>query len=223
VAVAPLLLAVQLISPCCCKGTLKFVHQACLHRWQDNVARMGGKRDERATVCGVCRTRYTSLPPKAALHVWRKVGKSLSLPRGNVVLNSTAEQPIACMACSIVRNCRSSFVQQAGVIKWQIGSAHGSQLTDPPAVTLLLQIWGATRGLVGAFAISLLALCLSGPPVLHLALLVLLLLGTRSQSLLAVLLLVLGGVVASLYARGLRLVVRGAGEGDLRFGLALIR
>jgi hypothetical protein len=86
-----------------------------------------------------------------------------------------------------------------------------------------VQIWGTTRGLVGAFAISLLALCLSGPHALHLALLALLLLGTRSQSLLAVLLLVLGGVVASLHARGLRLVVRGAGDGDLRFGLALIR
>jgi hypothetical protein len=86
-----------------------------------------------------------------------------------------------------------------------------------------LQVWSATRGLVGAGLISLLALLLSGPPALHLALLVLLLLGTRSQSLLAVLLLVVGGVVGSLYARGLRLVVRGAGEGDLRFGLALIR
>jgi hypothetical protein len=64
---------VQLISPCKCKGTLKYVHQGCLHKWQANVARLGGKRDERATVCGVCRSRYTSLPPKAALHVWRKV------------------------------------------------------------------------------------------------------------------------------------------------------
>jgi hypothetical protein len=49
------------------------VHQGCLHKWQANVARLGGKRDERATVCGVCRSHYTSLPPKAALHVWRKV------------------------------------------------------------------------------------------------------------------------------------------------------
>jgi ABC-type antimicrobial peptide transport system permease subunit len=103
---------------------------------------------------------------------------------------------------------------------------HGSQLTNCCfyCCCVASQVWGATRGLVGAALISLLALCLSGPPVLHLALLLLLLLlGTRSQSLLAVLLLVLGGVVASLYARGLRLVVRGADDGDLRFGLALIR
>ncbi|WIA21204.1 hypothetical protein OEZ85_000452 [Tetradesmus obliquus] len=146
----------ELISPCKCKGTLKWVHQGCLHRWQANVARLGGKRDERATVCGVCRSAYTSLPPQAALHVARK-------------------------------------------------------------------LWAASRGLLGAALISLAALCLSGPPALHLALLLLLLLGSRSQSLLAVLLLVVGGVVGSLYARGLRLVVRGAGDGELRFGLALIR
>lgn len=65
--------AAQLISPCKCKGTLKYVHQSCLHKWQANVQKLGGKRDERATVCGVCRTRYTVLPPKAALHIWRKV------------------------------------------------------------------------------------------------------------------------------------------------------
>eukprot|EP00882_Tetradesmus_deserticola_P006548 GHRQ01006890.1.p1 GENE.GHRQ01006890.1~~GHRQ01006890.1.p1 ORF type:complete len:100 (+),score=28.73 GHRQ01006890.1:407-706(+) len=63
----------ELISPCKCKGTLKHVHQACLHRWQANVARLGGRRDERATTCGVCRTRYTSLPPQPALQAWRKV------------------------------------------------------------------------------------------------------------------------------------------------------
>lgn len=94
----------------------------------------------------------------------------------------------------------------------------------PAALCLCLhstQVWQGAKGIVGAACISLLAACLSGPPILHLALLLVLLLGSRSQSLLAVLLLLVGCVMASLYARGLRLVLRA--EGDLAFGLALIR
>ena len=73
----------------------------------------------------------------------------------------------------------------------------------------------------GAACISLLALGLSGPPLLHLALLLLLLLGTRSHSL-AALLLALGlCLVVALYARGLRLVIRTHPDG--RLGLAAIR
>jgi hypothetical protein len=95
----PLLLAVQLISPCKCKGTLKYVHQGCLHKWQDNVARMGGKRDERATVCGVCRSRYTSLPPKAALHVWRKVRSELAMWQ-----DSCCEQQVGFAAIAVLHS-----------------------------------------------------------------------------------------------------------------------
>lgn len=48
-----------------------------------------------------------------------------------------------------------------------------------------------------------------------------LLLSSRSQSVLVLLVMMLGGVMASLYARGLRLVLRS--EGDLQLGLAVIR
>lgn len=74
---------------------------------------------------------------------------------------------------------------------------------------------------MGAFCIALLALCLSGPPLLHLLLLLVLLLGSRSQSVLVILIMMFGGVMASLYARGLRLVLRK--EGDMRIGIAVIR
>ena len=55
----------------------------------------------------------------------------------------------------------------------------------------------------------------------HLALLVLLLLGTRSSSLLALALLLMGTLLATLHARGLRVVMRMDGAG--RLGLAVIR
>ncbi len=61
----------------------------------------------------------------------------------------------------------------------------------------------------------------AGPPVPHLALLVLLLLGSRSSSLLALALLLMGTLLATLHARGLRVVMRMDGAG--RLGLAVIR
>ncbi|KAI8468936.1 MAG: hypothetical protein J3K34DRAFT_291838 [Monoraphidium minutum] len=142
----------EVISPCKCKGTLRYVHPACLRKWQANVLKLGNANDERAYTCGVCRTRYTVGPPQPNL--WRHV-------------------------------------------------------------------WSGVRGLAGALAISLVAFGLSGPPFVHLALLVLLLLGTRSQALMCLLLLLMAAALGALYARGLRLVLRSDGGGHL--GVALIR
>lgn len=95
--------ALQLISPCRCKGTLKYVHQSCLHKWQSNVQRLGGKRDERATVCGVCRTAYTSLPPQAAVHVWYKVRQLLLLLR-HIIIESSTRHCFSCRVTAVERS-----------------------------------------------------------------------------------------------------------------------
>ena len=61
----------------------------------------------------------------------------------------------------------------------------------------------------------------AGPPWPHLALLVLLLLGSRSHWLPGVALVVVGGLLATMHARGLRLILRLEDGG--RLGLAVIR
>ncbi|GAB4813425.1 hypothetical protein N2152v2_000471 [Parachlorella kessleri] len=91
----------------------------------------------------------------------------------------------------------------------------------PPKPRASTRLFQTLRGLGGAVCITLLALGLSGPPVPHLALLVLLLLGSRSSSLLALALLLMGTLLATLHARGLRVVMRMDGAG--RLGLAVIR
>ncbi|KAK9804843.1 hypothetical protein WJX72_008395 [[Myrmecia] bisecta] len=92
---------------------------------------------------------------------------------------------------------------------------------QPPSIGWGLRMSSALRGVGGAICISLLAFGLSGPPWPHLALLVLLLLGTRSHSLLLLALLLLGSLLATMHARGLRVVLRLDGSG--RLGLAFIR
>ena len=64
--------------------------------------------------------------------------------------------------------------------------------------------WARLRYLMAAAAVTLLAFGLSGPPWSHVAVLLLLMLGVRSHSLLAVLALALACVLAVLHARGLR-------------------
>merc|ERR1719210_2602154 len=59
----------QLISPCRCEGSQKYVHLACLRQWQRSV-QLGGSnhphdtaREDRHQVCNVCRSEFT-LPPQ---------------------------------------------------------------------------------------------------------------------------------------------------------------
>lgn len=77
------------------------------------------------------------------------------------------------------------------------------------------------RGVIGAACISLLAFGLAGPPWPHLALLALVLLGSRSHGLLAVALLAAGTLIAVLHAKGLRLLMRVDDAG--RLGLSVVR
>lgn len=59
----------QLISPCRCQGSQKYVHVACLRRWQCSVQLSGSNHPEervnenRHTVCNVCRSPF-DLPPQ---------------------------------------------------------------------------------------------------------------------------------------------------------------
>ncbi|KAH7621403.1 hypothetical protein Ndes2526B_g03747 [Nannochloris sp. 'desiccata'] len=90
---------------------------------------------------------------------------------------------------------------------------------DPHFTTKLFQI---LRGLGGAICISLLAFGLAGPPWPHLALLALVLLGSRSHGMLAFALLASGTMLAALHAKGLRLVMRFDDMGS-PFGFAVVQ
>jgi putative AlgH/UPF0301 family transcriptional regulator len=52
----------ELVAPCHCEGTGRFVHAECLRHWQREVA-----NDERASICQVCKTEF-SLRPAPVLH-----------------------------------------------------------------------------------------------------------------------------------------------------------
>jgi len=61
-----------LVSPCKCEGSQKFVHLACLRRWQRSV-QLGGsnhpedtEREERHRVCNVCKGTFNLLPQDRA-------------------------------------------------------------------------------------------------------------------------------------------------------------
>uniref|UniRef100_A0A061SD69 Membrane associated ring n=1 Tax=Tetraselmis sp. GSL018 TaxID=582737 RepID=A0A061SD69_9CHLO len=59
----------ELVSPCKCTGTQKYVHLKCLRRWQENVLRNSRSLDgydERAIKCSVCRTPFSIPPPVVA-------------------------------------------------------------------------------------------------------------------------------------------------------------
>ncbi len=142
----------ELISPCKCKGTLRYVHPACLAKWQSNVLRLGQAGDERAYICGVCRTPYSVAPLRPSL--WRSCASGV---------------------CS----------------------------------------------LAGCMSIGMLAFGLSGPLLLHVALLLLMLLSMRLQSVASVLLLTGSALLVALYARSLAAGVR-AGQGQYRSGVMAV-
>mmetsp|Transcript_30046 Transcript_30046/g.54775 ORF Transcript_30046/g.54775 Transcript_30046/m.54775 type:complete len:430 (-) Transcript_30046:81-1370(-) len=59
----------ELVSPCDCVGSQKYVHLSCLRRWQRSV-QLGApnhpeevRREDRHTRCGVCRARF-NIPPQ---------------------------------------------------------------------------------------------------------------------------------------------------------------
>ncbi|CAK0784725.1 hypothetical protein CVIRNUC_007929 [Coccomyxa viridis] len=148
--------ASQLIAPCLCKGTHKYVHAKCLRRWQDTVQRRvqwKDKQDDRAYRCGVCRELY-SAPPR--------------LLQGR------------------------------------------------------LNIAGSLKALALTSLVVLLALGLSGgPPWPQLAIVVLLIAGARGPSILCVAAIAMACILATLHAKGLRVVMRVDTAG--RLGLAVIR
>lgn len=54
----------ELLAPCRCVGTARFVHVECLRRWQVEVlSRPDGA--ERASICRVCQTPFSLPPPPA--------------------------------------------------------------------------------------------------------------------------------------------------------------
>ncbi|KAF4683494.1 hypothetical protein FOZ63_008243 [Perkinsus olseni] len=55
----------DLIAPCMCKGTQKWVHVSCLQRWQRAMQIIGGDlANEKATTCNVCQGKLALAPPE---------------------------------------------------------------------------------------------------------------------------------------------------------------
>lgn len=67
----------ELLTPCKCTGSSRFVHAECLRRWQEEVVgataaasleprgRGTVVKDERASICQACRSPFSQLPPQA--------------------------------------------------------------------------------------------------------------------------------------------------------------
>jgi len=53
----------RLIAPCSCSGSQRWVHKACLVRWQQVSGASG--RPRRSAACNVCNTTYALAPPPA--------------------------------------------------------------------------------------------------------------------------------------------------------------
>jgi len=51
----------QLVSPCKCKGTQRYVHTKCLRRWQRTA--LAQPNSKRAMICSVCNSFYSMPPP----------------------------------------------------------------------------------------------------------------------------------------------------------------
>ncbi|KAF4682817.1 hypothetical protein FOZ60_010073 [Perkinsus olseni] len=55
----------ELIAPCMCKGTQKWVHVSCLQSWQRAMQIIGGDiASEKATTCNVCQGKLALAPPE---------------------------------------------------------------------------------------------------------------------------------------------------------------
>ena len=69
----------RLIAPCSCSGSQRWVHKACLVRWQQVSGASG--RPGRSAACNVCNTTYALAPPPAP---------STPTPRAGMLLVATA-------------------------------------------------------------------------------------------------------------------------------------
>ena len=65
----------ELISPCSCRGTQKFVHRSCLTQWQQTTLVQPNPR--RAFECSVCKCLFSIKPSET---IWKRVFRWL-LPR----------------------------------------------------------------------------------------------------------------------------------------------
>lgn len=63
----------ELISPCKCIGSQKYIHVGCLEQWQDTICRGNGAGDKRSMECGVCKATW-QYQRRGAL--WRRLWSS---------------------------------------------------------------------------------------------------------------------------------------------------
>jgi len=92
----------QLVSPCKCEGTQKYVHLECLRRWQRSV-QLGGSnhpedtaREDRHLICNVCKAPF-NLPPQdrtAMMSDLACIGKEQVSPGMMLVTKKTEAESI---------------------------------------------------------------------------------------------------------------------------------
>uniref|UniRef100_A0A061QNK1 Membrane associated ring n=1 Tax=Tetraselmis sp. GSL018 TaxID=582737 RepID=A0A061QNK1_9CHLO len=96
----------ELVSPCKCTGTQKYVHLKCLRRWQENVLRNSRSLDgydERAIKCSVCRTPFSIPPPVVAWQqrlsaILRGISSALCISLFAFGLSGTRSQSLLVLA-----------------------------------------------------------------------------------------------------------------------------
>merc|ERR1719327_1165553 len=73
----------ELLTPCCCAGTMRFVHRSCLDQW-----RVDGFNPKTMTHCGTCGTKFRfedtaeSAAMGAQAEVWLQIARFLGLRVG---------------------------------------------------------------------------------------------------------------------------------------------
>ncbi|KAF4652233.1 hypothetical protein FOL47_011193 [Perkinsus chesapeaki] len=106
----------ELIAPCMCKGSQKWVHVSCLRRWQRTMQGLFPEDigNERARKCAVCQSRFSLAPPDRPLweRLWALTKDSvltivtitfaIFLNRSLVIVASVAVMLVLAYRCPLV-------------------------------------------------------------------------------------------------------------------------
>eukprot|EP01052_Picozoa_sp_SAG31_P035168 SAG31_NODE_4209_length_3471_cov_1.290629_1_plen_401_part_00 len=82
----------ELLTPCNCTGSQRFIHRKCLRRWQCSILRSHNEtpsrmmEDERHKICNVCKSAYSVPPPTREELLAQDLGADITDPIGPAAL-----------------------------------------------------------------------------------------------------------------------------------------
>lgn len=139
----------QLLAPCACRGSLRFIHSRCLAEWRRTLRGQG--LWARAARCELCRQDY-SVGPGADADAWEELDYWGTAPGGGADAAGGARRPGRRRARRAVRPRAAAAAACRG-----LAAAARSALADAacarrwPALALeLWQSWLLAEGLVGS-------------------------------------------------------------------------